>query len=294
MRVAALGTGTASVTAGEVQLIELDYPAQMQFTNRDGRLIIGDVNAAGTSRVRAGDPLVATPLGNQTIFAKSISVQAGLVNSISELKATGTQVISTMQGGIDVLGGSGDNSLAQIDPVQQTILSNGPISVIAGSGVNANAQIIAASGTTLNGQTILTTNGDITLEAGGPSGTSASSAFITNTGSSSFVGAAGEIFLTPGTVAGADAIINVGNGPGVLTVSCGLGCSLPPVGASPTGGVLANSSGGPSGGSTAVVALEAVNPVLTFEESLDLLLIEIAPAGVTEDPNLLRRAPTCR
>jgi hypothetical protein len=80
----------------------------------------------------------------------------------------------------------------------------------------------------------------------------------------------------------------------VLTVSCGLTCSLPPVGTSPTGGVLANTSGGPGGGSSSIVALEAVNPALTFEESLDQLLIEIAPPTATEDPGLLRRAPTCR
>jgi hypothetical protein len=297
LRVAAFGAGDASVESLGSQLIELDYPSQMQFTGRDGRLIIGDVNAVGTSRVRAGDPAAPATLVNQMIFAKSISIQSGLVNSISELKATGAQVITTLQGGIDVLGGSGNNSLAQIDPTLQTILSNGSINVIAGTGVNANAQIIAATGTTLNGQTILTTNGDIVLEAGGPSGTSASSAFITNTGSSSFVGTSGEFFFTPGTVPGADAIINVGNGPGVLTFVCGAdpSCSLPPVGASPTGGILANGVPGgsspPSSGSTIVAS--ATNPILTAEQNLEQVLVEVAPEGIGEDPLLTRRAPGC-
>lgn len=292
LRVAALGAGTASVESLGSQLLELDYPSQMQATNRDGRLIIGDVNAAGTSRVRAGDPTVLTSLVDQSVFARAITIQSGAANSISELKATGAQVISTLQGGIDVLGGSGDNSLAQIDPILQTILSNGSIHVIAGSGVNADAQIVAATGTTTNGQTILATNGDIELVAGGPSGTSSSGAFITNDGSSSFIGASGEIFLTPGSVAGADAIISVGNGPGVLTATCGgIDCtsSLPPAGASPTGGILANSVGGTSSSTL----LDTTSLTLPLQQTAIDTLIEIAP-DPTASGSEVRRAPVCR
>ena len=288
LRVAALGTGDAAVESLGSQLIELDYPSQMQAT-RDGRLIIGDVNAAGTSRVRAGDPAVLTSSANQSIFARAITIQAGGNNTVSELKATGSQVITTLQGGIDVLGGSGNDSLAQIDPTLQTILSNGAINVIGGSGINAVAQIVANTGTTLNGQTILTTNGDITLEGGSAAG---AGAFITNEGSSSFVGAAGEIFLTPGTVAGADAIISVGSGPGVLTATCGgVDCtsSLPPAGASPTGGIVANSLGGTSGS----VLLDTTSLTLPLQQTaLDTLLV-IAPEPTTGEPGA-RRAPVCR
>jgi hypothetical protein len=284
MRVAALGSGTASVEAGTVQLIELDYPAQMQFTNRDGRLIIGDINAAGISRVRAQDPLLLTP-ANQTIFARSITIQSGATGSISELKASGAQVITTLQGGIDVFGGSGDNTLAQIDPTTQTILSNGTISVEGGSGINSIAQIVAATGTTLNGQTILSTNGDILLSGGSAPG---AAAFITNTGSSSFVGASGDIILTPGTVAGADAIISVGNGPGVLALACGGSCALGPVGPSPTGGILANQSSGSS-------VFDTTSLTLPLQQNAAETLVEIAPESVaTEEPLLGRRAPVCR
>ena len=288
LRVAALGAGTASVEAGRSQLLELDYPSQMQTTGGEGRLIIGDVNAVGTSRVRALDPLLVTP-ANQTIFAHSITIQAGTANSTSELKATGAQAISTLHGGIDVLGGSGDNSLAQIDPTLQTILSNGTISVIAGSGVNAIAQITANTGTTPNGQTILVTNGDIELVAGGPSGTSSSGAFITNAGSSSFIGASGEIFLTPGSVSGADAIISVGNGAGTLVTSCGGSlCTLSPAGSTPSGGVLA--TGFASSGDIFSSILDTTSLTLPLHENVADLLIDIAPASASEP----RRIPLCR
>jgi hypothetical protein len=230
---------------------------------------------------------------NQTVFAKSISIQSGQTNSISELKATGAQVITTLQGGIDVTGGSGNNTLAQIDPILQTILANGTIFVEGGTGINSIAQIVAATGTTLNGQTILSTNGNIQLTGGSASG---AAALITNTGSSSFVGTSGSILLTPGSVAGADAIINVGNGPGVLTFVCGSSCSLPPVGASPTAGILANGvAGGPSSpsSSASTVVASATNPILTAEQNLEQVLVEIAPEGIGQDPLLTRRAPGC-
>jgi len=195
-----------------------------------------------------------------------------------------------------VLGGSGNDTLAQIDPILQTILSNGSINVVAGSGVNAIAQIVANTGATPNGQTIVTTSGDINVVAGGPSGTSASSAFITNAGSSSFIGTTGEIFLTPGSVPGADAIINVGNGPGTLTFSCGAGCSLSPAGASPTGGIIANGVGaGSSSSSSASAAVaSATTPVLTAEQNIELVLAEITPEGIGQEALLTRRAPGCR
>src|SRR4029079_4964149 len=100
-------------------------------------------------------------------------------NSISELKATGAQVISTLQAGIDVTGGSGNTALAQSDPMTQTILANGTIFVEVATGTNSIAQIVAATGTTLNGQTIVSTNGNIQLTGGA----ARSTAVINNSGS---------------------------------------------------------------------------------------------------------------
>jgi hypothetical protein len=287
LRIAALGPGDASVESLGSQLIELDYPSQMQST-RDGRLIIGDVNALGTSRLRAGDPASAT-LANQTIFAKSILVQSGLTNSLSELKATGAQVITTLQGGISVLGGSGNDTLAQIDPILQTILANGTILVQGGSGTNSVAQIVANTGTTTNGQTIVTTNGDIVLTGGSAAG---SAALIDNLGSSSFVGTTGSILLTAGASPGADAIIAVGNGPGTLTFVCGSSCTLSPVGLSPTAGILANQVGSSSSGSAAIA--NATTPILLAEQTIEQVLVELTPYGIGEEAFLTRRAPGCR
>ena len=170
------------------------------MTNRDGRLVIGDVTAVGTSRVRAGNPADPASLVNQTVFAKSIEIQGpagdGVLGSKlnSELKATGAQVITTLAGyGIDVTGGSGDNTLAQIDPILQTILSNGSILIEGGTGVNSVAQIVAATGTTPNGQTILTTSGNI--DARRRRRRTSACASSRTRGSSSFVGTSGSIEL---------------------------------------------------------------------------------------------------
>ena len=65
-------------------------------------------------------------------------------------------------------GGLGDNSLATLDPVTQTILVNGPVDVTGGDGGNADASIVS-SGV----QTILNTNGGITLTAGPGAGADA-------------------------------------------------------------------------------------------------------------------------
>jgi hypothetical protein len=181
MRVAALGTGTASILSGASQLIELDYPEQMQFT-RDGSLTIGDVNALGTSLVHAID---------QSVFASNILIQSGGANSVSKLSADNTQTITTLQGGIDILGGSGANSLATIDPLSQTILSNGLISLLGGSGTNAFASIVSAGS-----QLIFTSNGDISILGG--TGTGAD-AFIISAGSPQTIFASGSIILLPVT-----------------------------------------------------------------------------------------------
>jgi hypothetical protein len=281
MRVAALGSGKASIESGASQLIQLDYPEQMQFV-RDGSLTVGDVNAAGTSRIKAVD---------QTIFAKSIVVQSGLTNSLSEIKASNNQVVTTLNGNIQVLGGSGDNTLAQIDPVMQTILVNGGIDVQGGSGVNSVAQIVASTGTIPNGQTIYATNGDITLTGGSAAG---AAALITNLGSSSFVGTSGDIFLTAGTQPGADAIIGVGGGPGVLTLLCGGSCVLSPVGATPTAGILANQSPASSSALISSTPIDTTSTLIALQQDQDERILDAAPEETTEESADIQRAPVCQ
>ena len=193
MRVAALGTGLANIESGASQLIELDYPGQMQGTGLDGRLIVGDIAAAGKSRIGAID---------QTIFAKSVLVQTGGpgANTQSEIKSTGRQVMSILNGSLQVLGGAGANSLAQIDPTDQNILVNGSVLVQGGGGANSVAQIVS-QGT----QTLFTTNGNIDVIGGAGAGANAS---ITSVGVQS-LSASGGITATntpgggSGTIGGA-------------------------------------------------------------------------------------------
>ena len=135
------------------------------------------------------------------------------------------------------------------------------------------------------------TNGNIQL-TGGAAG---SAALINNSGSSSFISSTGSILLTPGSAAGADAIISVANGPGTLTALCGSSaCTLPPAGVSPTGGILANQSGSSSSSSTSAAVANATSPILIAEQTLEQVLIEVAPEGIGQDQLLTRRAPGCR
>lgn len=179
MRVAASGSGMASITSGASQLLELDYPEQMQFV-RDGTLTIGDANALGNSVIQAVD---------QSVFARSILIQAGSgTGSTAKLTASNTQAITTLQSGISLIGGGGDNSLASIDPLVQTILSNGTISLLGGTGSNADASIVSSGS-----QTILTTNGNITLLGGTGIG---ADAFISSLGTQ-LISTTGSIVLQP-------------------------------------------------------------------------------------------------
>ena len=157
MLVSELGTGKANIESGASQLIQLDYPDQFQAV-RDGALTIGGTIAAGVSRIGAVD---------QTLFVKSLTVQTG-TGGRSELKSSNKQVVTVLNGGLNVLGGSGANTLAQIDPADQTLLVNGAVTVQGGSGANASA-LINSAGT----QTLMTTNGGINV-TGGASGSSAS------------------------------------------------------------------------------------------------------------------------
>jgi hypothetical protein len=117
-------------------------------------------------------------------------LQAGSgAGSVSKLSSSNTQTITTLLGGLDILGGSGANSLATVDPVSQIILINGNIFLVGGVGPNADASIVSAGS-----QVILATNGDISLTGGSGSG---ADAFITAAGSPQTIIASGNIVLLP-------------------------------------------------------------------------------------------------
>lgn len=270
MRVAALGTGTANVTAGASQLLELDYPEQMQG-GAGGKLMVGDINAGGTSQVKAVD---------QNLFARSIAIQSGLVNSISELKAAGTQTLTALLGGISVLGGNGDNSLAQIDPLTQIILSNGTVDVAGGSGVNAIAQIVSGSV-----QAIVGTNGNITLSGG--TGANAD-ALISTPGSLQTISTVGNITLTPGTGVGADASIINANGTVTAPFTSGPGSTL----GVPLSSTLGGGGGGASNGADTAGDF-GVSQVVADLANQTTVLGELAPPA-EEGTELPERVPICR
>lgn len=149
LRVIAFGSGKANIESGANQSLEVDYPEQLSVV-RDGRLIVGSTTAAGLSRIGAV---------NQTIFAKSMLVQTGATGSRSEIKSSGVQVIRVLNGDLDVLGGSGNNTLAQIDPINQNIVVNGNLNIIGGTGNNAVAQVVSAGTQTITANTINVTGG---------------------------------------------------------------------------------------------------------------------------------------
>jgi hypothetical protein len=126
MRVAALGTGKASVETASTQLLEVDYPDVMApGATRTADLIIGDAAAAGTSLVKAVD---------QAVFAGSVTVQSG-PGARSELAASGSQTVSTVTGGVTITtSGTGAGASASIDPTSQSIVTAGTGSMTGNSG----------------------------------------------------------------------------------------------------------------------------------------------------------------
>jgi hypothetical protein len=205
MRVAALGTGAASVESASTQLLEVDYPDVMApGANRRADLVIGDSAAAGTSQVRAAD---------QAVFAGALVVQSGSAGSVSKLAATGTQAISLVAppppaatppgphplSGITLAGGSGTGALTAIDPTLQSIVSNGPVDMTAVGGPTS----LLANGP----QTFIVTNGPLNLSGSG----SAAQTVINTTAPASqqIVLASGGINIGP--------FASIGGGPELAT-----------------------------------------------------------------------------
>ncbi|MGQ0523486.1 MAG: two-partner secretion domain-containing protein [Betaproteobacteria bacterium] len=257
--VAAFGSGTAKIEAGTSQLLEVGYPLIMQGSSSgSGLLSIGSANgvdAAGNSLVLATD---------QTVFAGSILVQGPTGSgALSKLSATNAQNVSTLLGGIDVLGGTGADSLATVDPLVQVLLVNGPISLLGGQGPGTNADASIVSG---GSQTILGTSGGITLTGGQTTG---SDALISNLGAQ--------------------------QGCSLISFSCGQTQTITPtptlsqmVGSAFTaGGIASNSTG-----AGAIISADATQQTLANQDEFGSAFDTLAPDS--EDPMFGRRAPICR
>ena len=215
LRVAAVGGGSATVSSGGYQLLQIDYPELMQ-AGRDGRITVGSAGATGSSLISAVD---------QDVFARSITVLGGsAAGANSKIDVSGVQNISlvsstaTPTAGITVTGGAGGTAL--IDPVTQTILSNGAISVTGGSGPNTIGGIIGTGD-----QTILVTSGGANsiLVQGGPLSSTNAFGQITTSGAIQRIGTSGGFTLTGGGGTNADAIIGANGGTAQTFLACGSG-----------------------------------------------------------------------
>ena len=212
LRVAAVGGGSATVSSGGYQLLQIDYPEMMQ-AGRDGRITVGSAGATGSSLISAVD---------QDVFARSITVLGGsTAGANSKINVSGVQNISlvsssaTPTAGITVTGGAGGSAL--IDPVTQTILSNGPISVSGGSGLDTVGGIVGTGD-----QTILVTSGGATSISvqGGPAGSTNAFGEIITIGNVQRIGTAGGFTLTGGGGINADAIIGANGGTAETFIGC--------------------------------------------------------------------------
>jgi filamentous hemagglutinin family protein len=260
MEVAAMGTGSATVSSGGNQHIELDYPDLMYNASRDGRLKVGDEEAQGISTLFAS--------GDQTIVARSITIEGGGPSETgdgdgasSEISADGAQVISTLledilSGGISVIGGDGDNASAALDPSSQSIVTNGSLFISGGGGSNSTGSVFSSGS-----QFIVATLGDINLTGGGGSGASAS--IVTSSTLMSLL-TPGTINLIAGSGSDADAFLSAGNGFGFYSLFCGSGCSFNTLFGNPVG----NGSADAGIFSTPVASID----VLEFLGLYDLIL----------------------
>jgi trimeric autotransporter adhesin len=180
---------SARLTAGGTQTIAMNY-------FNAGKMQIGDVNALGESLVDS--------VGNQTIVVGGLTIQGGATAAAtSKLLAgtptTGTMLVSTLNGPIEVLGGAAGS--AAMDPLLLNGVSNGSILVVAGAGSTAYANVTAG---TIN---MAATNGNMAVLGGGaPATVLAANAFN--------LAASGGLTIAP---AGTGASITAANG-GIITL----------------------------------------------------------------------------
>lgn len=161
------------ILAGMDQTITMSTPYAGVFT-------LGSATSTGKSQVFAA--------GTQTTVVGSLLVQGGAsASAMANLEADGDKSVSTLYGGIQVLGGAAGP--AQIDPPNLNVVSNGAILVQGGSGSSAYALI---TGGNIN---IAATNGNVSLLGGG------GSANITATGTPGTINifGSGDLTITPGS-----------------------------------------------------------------------------------------------
>ena len=173
---------SARLTAGGTQTIAMNY-------FNAGKMQIGDVNALGESLVESG--------GNQTIVVGGLTIQGGATAAAaSKLLAgtptTGTMLVSTLNGPIEVLAGAAGS--ASMDPLLLSGVSNGSILIAGGAGSTAFANVTAG---TIN---MAATNGNMAVIGGGaPATVVAANQFnLTASGGLAFTpGAAGSNISAP-------------------------------------------------------------------------------------------------
>jgi hypothetical protein len=266
-------------------------------SGRDGRITVGGAAATGTSVIRAVD---------QDVFARSLSVLGGAsAGANAKIDVSGVQNISlvsstaTPNASLTVAAGAGGTAL--IDPISQTILSNGAVSVLGGSGPGASAGIFS----TLD-QIIVVTNPNSATSFLLQGGTGAdASAQITTAGLVQQIRTPGGITITPGAGPNADAFFGIGNGSGEMQFFCGATCTLtellvnPPTNPAAEGGVFgrpvgvqANAAIIPVGGlvdDPIVLPFDATTLTLGLRENNDEALTN---AEIEEAR--LRNLPLCR
>ncbi|MBK8118547.1 MAG: hypothetical protein IPK39_04430 [Sulfuritalea sp.] len=209
LRVRAMGGGSATLSSGGDQLLQIDYPELMRGAG-SGSIIVGDVNAAGSSLIQAV---------NQDIFAKTISVVGGNVATAdAKIDVSGVQNISLVSSSSLTVGNVASVGSSLIDPVTQTILSNGAISVTGGSGTGAVGGIIGTGDQTV----LVTSGGGTSISVAGGSGTDAFGQ-ITTIGATQRIGTSGGFTLTGGGGTNADAIIGANGGTAETFLACGSG-----------------------------------------------------------------------
>ena len=210
LKLVAHGMGTASIeTAGLEQSVgaltfSLTGAAPM------GDIVLGNSAALGTSKI-----LSSAASGFQEVIAGSqLSLLGGAAGSLSKIDAAGTQAISILGGGLTMNGGSG---VAAVDPLTQSIFTNGNVSL-------TNATISGTTGA------LVATQGDIGL-----SGSSLAATNLTVIGAANFNADAGSSVGTAGAIYYGGTYVNSG------TVAPGM-----TVGRIPVYGVAAGGQSTPS------------------------------------------------
>ncbi|HYC45342.1 MAG TPA: filamentous hemagglutinin N-terminal domain-containing protein [Burkholderiales bacterium] len=219
MRVASLSTGTARVQSAGNQTLNI---ANNQLLV--GRLAFGPPGPGNSAsgNPAAGDSVVMatseTADPNQTVTAGSVYIQGPTGNfRMSKIGADGVQTLVPIATTLTLIGGSGTNAFAVIDPTNQTITTGGDILMQGGSGPNADA-LINATGP----QSVTSLNGSITLIGGTGPG---ADALIVTTSPFQTVSAPNGVFLQQGPSTGGVADLEQGTNFSAIIAAAGASTS---------------------------------------------------------------------